>query len=117
VNPLTVLLRPYRGKITSALLITILTAVPTLLSVVALGFVVDAVRSGTGEEVTRWSIGLALLALIGALLWIPRARSVTLAAVDVEASVRERMFDRILHADILTVGSLDIGQVCLTCYR
>ncbi|MCF8539691.1 MAG: ABC transporter ATP-binding protein/permease, partial [Candidatus Nanopelagicales bacterium] len=84
---------------------------PTLLSVVALGFVVDAVRSGTGEEVTRWSIGLALLALIGALLWIPRARSVTLAAVDVEASVRERMFDRILHADILTVGSLDIGQV------
>lgn len=111
MNPLTVLLRPYRGKITSALLITILTAVPTLLSVVALGFVVDAVRSGTGEEVTRWSIGLALLALIGALLWIPRARSVTLAAVDVEASVRERMFDRILHADILTVGSLDIGQV------
>ena len=111
VNPLSVLLRPYRGKILSALVITILTSVPTLLSVVALGFVVDAVRAGTSAEVTRWSIGLALLALVGALLWIPRSRSVTLAAVDVEASVRSRMFDRILKADLLTVGSLDIGQV------
>ena len=33
------------------------------------------------------------------------------AAVNVEASVRASMFDRILHADLLTVGSLDIGQV------
>ncbi len=111
MNPLSALLRPFRGKIFFALIITILTSVPALLSVIALGFVVDAVQSGTGAEVTRWSIGLALLALIGAVLWIPRSRSVTLAAVNVEASVRASMFDRILHADLLTVGSLDIGQV------
>jgi ABC-type multidrug transport system fused ATPase/permease subunit len=76
-----------------------------------LGFVVDAVQSGTGSEVTRWSIGLALLALIGAVLWIPRARSVTNAALNVEADIRSRIFDRILRVDLFTLGSLDIGQV------
>lgn|GEM_PF-575741 len=111
MNPLKALLQPYRRTIFTALVITIITTIPTLLSVVALGFVVDAVRSGTGSEVTRWSIGLALLALFGAVLWIPRARSVTNAALNVEADIRSRIFDRILRVDLFTLGSLDIGQV------
>jgi ATP-binding cassette subfamily B protein len=113
VNPLKALLQQYRRSILTALVITIITTVPTLLSVVALGYVVDAVRAGTASEVTRWSIGLALLALIGAVLWIPRARSVTHAALNVEADIRSRIFDRILRVDLFTLGSLDIGQVVL----
>jgi ABC-type multidrug transport system fused ATPase/permease subunit len=113
VNPLKALLKQYRRSILTALVITIITTVPTLLSVVALGYVVDAVRAGTASEVTRWSIGLALLALIGAVLWIPRARSVTHAALNVEADIRSRIFDRILRVDLFTLGSLDIGQVVL----
>ena len=76
-----------------------------------MGFVVDAVQQGNGSSVTRWALVLAGLAVIGALLWWPRAWVVTHAAVDTEADIRSRLFERILRVDLRTLNSLDIGQV------
>lgn len=105
------LLLPYRGRILGALLIATLASAPAFLTMVIVGFVVDAVRSGDSEEVVRWSLVLAGVALLGAILWIPRAWAVTHAAVDTEADIRTGIFNRILRADLRTLGSIDMGQI------
>lgn len=105
------LLRPYRRRIIGAVVLATATAAPAYLTMVVMGFVVDAVRAGDSDQVVRWSLALAAIALVGAILWIPRAWAVTHAAMDTEADIRGRIFDRILRVDLLTLRSLDVGQI------
>ena len=108
---LRLLLRPYRWRIAGAVGLAAITAAPSFMTMIIIGFVVDAVRAGDSAQVVRWSLTLAGVAVIAALLWIPRAWAVSHVAVDTEASIRMRFFDRVLRADLTTIDTLDVGQV------
>lgn len=111
MSPLVGLLRPYRWSLARALVAAIVTAVPGLMTAVLMGYIVDAVQSGSGPEVIRAAVLLIAMAIIGALLWVPRAVWVTHAAVDAEAAIRTSIFERILRADLGTLATMESGQV------
>ena len=90
---------------------SIVAAIPSFLVMVALGSIVDAIHTGSEAGVRIGSLTLALLALLGAILWLPRARTVSHAAINTEADIRTRLFERLLRAELSTVTSLQIGQI------
>jgi len=111
VADLRQLLAPFRGRLIFAAVVASVTAVPSVLVLLVMGWIVDAVRQGSAAEVTRFAYILVALAIVGALLWWPRAWIVSHAAVDSEAEIRARLFDRILTVDLQTLSRLGVGQV------
>ncbi len=108
---LATLLRPYRRLVIGAFVVACLTLLPGLATSLIMGYVVEAVTSRDQAAIRQWTLTLIALAIVGALLMAPRARLVLRAAVDAEAGIRSRVFDRILHADVNVVRAMPVGQV------
>ncbi len=103
--------RPYRGRLILAVLISVIAAVPALFGPLLIGHAVDAIKTSNEGELERIAALLAGLAVLTALLAALRMVLVTRVSYRIESSIRERYFDQILDLDLATIERLDPGQL------